>query len=90
MKTKVKTSILAIALLASVTGAFASKANLSSKNLAPYTWQKYQPDGVTPTGSPVAGTEANPFPEQCEGSANICAIGTPDNQSNPTLTLRYQ
>jgi hypothetical protein len=90
MKTKIKTSILAIALLASVTGAFASDISnaFTGKRFAAYTWQKYNKNG-TPNGSPVTGTQANPFPADCGGAFNVCAVGTPQDESDPIITLRY-
>lgn len=87
MKTNFKTSILALALMASVTGVFAADiANaVSGKKLVNYEWQKYNRNG-TPDGSPVNGTE-NSFATQCAGGTTIvCAVGTSDEA--PTI-IRY-
>lgn len=87
MKKQLKTTVMAIALLATVTGAFASDiANaISGKKLAPYSWQKFNRNG-TPIGQPVI-SDTNPFPE-CDGSEEICAIGT-DLSGGPSITVRY-
>lgn len=81
MKTKFKTTALAIAFVAIATVAFATNISnaINGKKLVDYTWQKYLPDGVTPDGNPVLGTETeNPFPSQCNGNGStICAIGSP-------------
>ena len=81
MKTNFKTTVLALALVASVTGAFAKDISnsISGKKRVAYSWQKYLPDGVTPDGDPILGTETeNPFPSQCDGNGDtICAIGKP-------------
>ena len=91
MKKQLKTTVMAIALLATVTGAFASDiANaLSGKTFAAYSWQKYNKNG-TPSGTPVNGTEVNPFPSDCGGTFNTCAIGTPVDESDPVIVLRYR
>nr|WP_068892569.1 hypothetical protein [Pedobacter panaciterrae] len=80
MKKNIKTTVLAIALMVGVTGAYAAdlvKAFKGKANLAEYSWQKYNRN-QTPNGSPVLGDETNPFPEDCpNGSLTRCAEGTP-------------
>lgn len=77
MKKQIKTTALALAMLASVTGAFATDiANaISGKKLAPYNWVKYNRDGTVDTNTPSQISATNPFPE-CSGEAEICALGT--------------
>lgn len=94
MKTNFKTTVLALALLASVTGAFASNiVNVISgrEAIINYTWQKYESDGTTPDGSPQPGTQTNPFPENCpNGSEVLCAQGTPVIPgSGPVIRVYY-
>lgn len=82
MKKQLKTTVMAIALLATVTGAFASDiANaVSGKRQVTYTWQKYLSDGNTPDGTSFQNTSSsNPFPSDCQGGTPIrCVQGTPD------------
>lgn len=89
MKKRFKTSILAIALLASVTGAFASDISnaLSGKKTTFYMWQKYLRNG-TPDGPPTIGTAANPYPAICSGVLQTCAVGTPIG-GGTQITFRY-
>lgn len=88
MKTNLKTAILGIALMASVTGAFAADiANaISGKKLVAYSWQKYHRNG-TPDGSPQPGDENSLIDECLGGTSTVCAIGTSDD--GPTLTRFY-
>ncbi|MBB5440615.1 hypothetical protein HDC92_004318 [Pedobacter sp. AK017] len=92
MKTNFKTLALAVALLASVTGAFASDiANaISGKKLAPYNWVKYNRDGSVDTTTPPQVSPTNPFTE-CSGEEEICAIGTDlaNPQADPVI-VRYE
>ncbi|WP_214228831.1 hypothetical protein [Pedobacter sp. B4-66] len=92
MKKQLKTSIMAIALLASVTGAFASDISnaLSGKKQTTYNWQKYNRNTGLPTGPVVPGTSTNPFPEDCQNQISaLCAIGTPVGGGTP-IVLRYK
>ncbi|KIA96219.1 hypothetical protein OC25_03835 [Pedobacter kyungheensis] len=91
MKTNIKTTILGIALMASVTGAFASDISefLNGKKANTHSWQKYLPDGTTPDGPAVLGDSTGPFAEQCEGDQNVCAIGTPIVSGQTEQVLKY-
>lgn len=87
MKKQLKTTVMAIALLATVTGAFASdiaNAFSGSKRIV-YTWKKYNRD-QTVSGTST-GTE-NSFAAECPGTLNPlkCAEGT--SLGNPTI-IRY-
>lgn len=81
MKKQFKTAVIAIALMASATMVFASDiANVfTGKVLVDYYWQKFLPDGVTPDGDPILGTDAeNPYASQCPNiGITRCAEGTP-------------
>jgi spermidine/putrescine-binding protein len=92
MKTNIKTAILGIALMASVTGAFASNIAelINGKKINTHSWQKYLPDGVTPIGAPVPGDSNGPFAEECTGDENVCAVGTPFDENDDVITLRYE
>jgi len=92
MKTNLKTAILGIALMASVTGAYATEiSNLfNGKATNTHSWQKYLPDGVTPDGDPQLGDSTGPFADECDGDNNVCAIGTPIVSGQQTITLRYE
>lgn len=94
MKTNFKTTFFALALVASVTVAYANNISntISGKKLLDYSWQKYLSDGVTPDGDPVLGTETeNPLASQCAGNGStICAIGSPVVPgSGPVLVVHY-
>ncbi|WP_316828755.1 hypothetical protein [Pedobacter miscanthi] len=92
MKTNLKTAILGIALMASVTGAFAADiaSVFSANKKAVYHWVKIdRTTGQPITGSETDGTEANPYPEDCNGSNELCAEGTLDGQSTPSLFYNY-
>ncbi|RYE35825.1 MAG: hypothetical protein EOP48_30070 [Sphingobacteriales bacterium] len=92
MKTNLKTSILAIALLASVTGAFASDISnlMGGKSLAGYNWRKVDETTQQPIGPIVPGTEANPFLNDCDGETDVvCAQGTPQSAPTGPATLFY-
>lgn len=88
MKTKIKTSILAIALLASVSGVFASDISnaISGKKLISYTWQLQDRSG-TPVGSPISGDESSQFSGCPNTTTTVCAVGTAEDQ--PTLFRYY-
>ncbi|WP_147243745.1 hypothetical protein [Pedobacter miscanthi] len=92
MKTNLKTAILGIALMASVTGAFAAEIStlFNGKAANTHSWQKYLPDGVTPDGDPQLGDSTGPFAEECAGADNVCAVGTPIAPGQQTITLRYE
>ena len=88
MKTNFKTAVLATALLASVTGAFAAEiANaFSGKKPIVYNWTKYNRDqSIAGTST---GTESD-FVSECPGTQNplLCAVGT--SPGNPTITRYY-
>lgn len=91
MKTNLKTAVLGIALMASVTGAFASNISelINGKKTNTHSWQKYAPNGTTPVGDPQLGDSDGPFVDQCPGEGNVCAIGTPIVPGETTRTLRY-
>ncbi|MBE9599838.1 hypothetical protein [Pedobacter sp. MC2016-24] len=94
MKTNFKTGILALALMASVTGVFASDiANaFSGGKFAAYNWQRVDETTQLPTGPIVPGDESNPFPEACNGDKDpICAQGIPQSNpgGGPTLFYHY-
>ncbi|RZK42693.1 MAG: hypothetical protein EOO90_06540 [Pedobacter sp.] len=88
MKTNIKTAILGIALMASVTGAFASDiANaFSGKKLVNYEWQKLDRSGNV-IGSTITTSTSNPYPEECSGDAQLCARGRV--QGTTPYTLEY-
>jgi len=90
MKKNLKTIVLAMALLVSATGVFASDilSAVSGKKRATVSWQKIDPAG-NPVGSPVIGDESNPFPEDCEGDADDCARGTVVGDTLPSLFYHY-
>jgi hypothetical protein len=78
MKKNFKTTVLAIALLVSVSGVFAADVvkALKGQKAVDYSWQKYNRNGL-PEGDPVV-TEENPFADQCPGGTDDeCVIGTP-------------
>ena len=81
MRKQFKTAVVAAALMASVTGAFAADiANLfNGKVLQSYSWQKYLRNG-TPDGSPLVNSSPNnPFAGECTGgSSDPCVVGTPE------------
>lgn len=92
MKTNLKKGVFALALLASVSGVFASDiANaVSAKKPAVYHWVKIdRTTGQPIPGSETEGTEANPYPEDCGGSNELCAEGTLDGQTTPSLFYNY-
>lgn len=88
MKTNIKTAVLGIALMASVTGVFASDiANaITGKKLVAYTWQKFHRNG-NPDGSPFSGDENSLITECPGGTPTVCAVGTSDEA--PTITRFY-
>jgi hypothetical protein len=90
MKKQLKTSILAIALLASVTGAFASDISnaLSGKKLVNYEWQKFDRNGNL-IGTTTTSSSANPYPTECTGSLQICARGRVQGTTPYTVFYRY-
>jgi len=81
-----KTTILSLALLAGVTGAFVTKAASSANAQDPtvYNWTK--------SGSPnyqgtVSGAQSN---YNCAGAGAVCATGTRVSGSGPlTATIRF-
>jgi len=90
MKTNIKTAVLGIALMASITGAFASNiSELINGKTNTHSWQKFAPDGVTPVGTPVLGDSSGPFADDCQGENNKCAVGTPIVPNEDPITLRY-
>jgi hypothetical protein len=88
MKKQLKTTVMAIALLATVTGAFASDiANaFSGKGLVNYEWQKLDRSGNV-IGSTITTSPANPYPEECSGNQELCARGRV--QGTTPYTLEY-
>jgi hypothetical protein len=76
MKKQVKTTVMAIALLATVTGAFASDIvnAFSGKKLVNYEWQKLDRSGNV-IGTTITTSPANPYPEECSGDQQLCAQG---------------
>lgn len=92
MKKQLKTTVLALALLTSVTSVFASDiANaITGKKQTTYNWQKYNRTTGLPTGPIVPGTSTNPFPEDCQDQTSIlCAIGSPVGGGVP-IVVRYK
>lgn len=91
MKKQLKTTVMAIALLATVTGAFASDiANaISGKKQNTHNWQKYDRETGNPTGQVLPGTSSNPFAEECTNETDdLCAVGTPIGGGTP-IVVRY-
>lgn len=80
---------MAIALLATVTGAFASDIvnAFSSKKLVNYEWQKLNRSGAV-IDSQVTTSSSNPYPE-CSGSQELCARGRVQGTIPYTLNFRY-
>jgi len=92
MKKQLKTTVMAIALLATVTGAVAAEiaTAFSGKNPAVYHWIRKTRAGTIIPGSQVTGDESNPYPAQCPGEVStVCAEGTLDGQSSPSLFYYY-
>lgn len=90
MKKNLKSTVLALALAASVTGAFASDIAhaISGKKLANYTWQRYNRNQTT-SGLPFAGTQDTNI-TGCPGEEVLCAKGTPvDNPQLPVIEYFY-
>lgn len=91
MKKTIKTTAMAIALMAAVSGAFASDiANaISGKIQTQYRWVKYNRDQTIDTGTPAVVSTTNPFTE-CTGEEENCAIGT--NLANPEeqIIVKYE
>ncbi|WP_421940602.1 hypothetical protein [Pedobacter sp.] len=89
MKTNLKKGVFAFALLASVSGVFASniKTMVTGKKLAAYTWTKYDESG-NPTGTNIPGDE-NSFSEcPTTPTQDLCAHG--ELVSDPSVTIdRY-
>lgn len=90
MKKNLKTTVLAMALLASVSGVFAADVvkAIKGKTTADYSWQKYNRDGSL-DGLPQMGDENNPFPDECNGLNETCAIGTPSDPLLPQIVVQY-
>jgi hypothetical protein len=81
-----KTTILSLALLAGVTGAFATKAVSSAKIQDPtiYNWTK--PGSPNYQGT-VSAAQSN---YNCLGAGAVCATGTRVSGSGPlTATIRF-
>jgi hypothetical protein len=81
-----KTTILSLALLAGVTGAFATKATVSAKVQTPtvYNWTK--PGSPNYQGT-VPGAQSN---YNCSGAGAVCATGTRVSGTGPlTATIRF-
>lgn len=80
-----KTTILSLALLAGVTGAFATKAASSTNVQAPiYNWVK--PGSPNYQGT-VSGAQSN---YNCLGAGAVCATGTRVSGSGPlTAFIRF-
>ena len=92
---KLKTSMLAIALIAGISGAFVAKIHASPKKTdATYHWLKYLSDGVTrdpgnDSDVSISTAETN---YGCTGAGNRCADGTKDPGSGTgptTFELKY-
>lgn len=88
MKKEFKTALIAIALTASVTGAFASqiKNALTGKSFISYSWQLKSRTGAN-IGSPIPGNENSNFAACPGGTTTVCAVGTAPGQ--PTLSRFY-
>ncbi len=90
MKKNLKTTLLAMALLASVSGVFATDVvkAIKGQKTADYSWQKYNRDG-SEDGLPQMGDENNPFPEDCNSDKEVCAIGTPTDPLLDEIVVQY-
>ena len=90
MKKQLKTTVMAIALLATVTGAFASDIvnAISGKAQTNYTWQRYDRSTGLPIGSPFVDSESNVRSTYgCQDDTEqVCAVGT---STLGSLTIYY-
>lgn len=80
-----KTTILSLALLAGVTGAFATKAaNTEAAKQGPsYNWTK---PGAPPFTGTVSAAKIN---YNCSGNGLQCAVGVDPNQVLPNQIIRF-
>ena len=80
---------MAIALLATVTGAFASDIvnAISGKKLVNYEWQQLDKNGVV-IDSRITTSSSNPYPA-CSGSQELCSRGRVQGTTPYTFTYRY-
>lgn len=84
-----KNGLLALALVAGISGAFVSKIHAAPKVQDQlYNWTHYDTDGIT-----VLGTENGKSITEaqtdfgCSGNATRCAVGTAPDQDD--VTLKY-
>ena len=82
-------SLVALALVAGVTGAIAGNVSGSSNQReVNYNWTHYDTDGTTVLESNVVKTPADAERDfGCKDGITRCAVGTSQNQ--PDITLRY-
>lgn len=88
MKKNLTRGLIAVALIASFGGAYASKvSNAPKANDVVYSWQHYDRSG-NPIGTSQSKTLAQAQADfGCNGTAMLCAIGT--NPEVTDVTLNY-
>ena len=82
--------MLALALVAGISGAFVTKtANAAKRFDQLYDWVHYDTDGATIIGTDSQKSVAQEqMSTSCVFNATRCAVGTAPGK--PTVTLRYQ
>ncbi len=91
MKKNLKTIVLAIALLVSATGVFASDilSAVSGKKLAAYSWETFDPSGNS-TGSNIPGDEDSFDDCPTTETLRLCAEGKLVSDPNVVIQRFYQ